>query len=561
VRPLHGSSFWGSRRILKIGVDLDNTLLNYDAAFLQGARELGLIEKGWQGNKSQTKEHVRLIEGGEASWQKLQGQVYGRLIRHARIFDGAYRFLWRCQQRGIQVDIVSHKTEYGHGDTNKVPLREAALDFLSSQGMSAGAASGNLLRHVFFENTREQKIKRILKNEYDWFIDDLTDILEDPLLPPTLGRILMGGSSGPAADDTKICASWTEIGGLLLGAWTEAELLALAESVALTPITKVDLLAGGGNSGLYKVATNSGAKYVLKLYPEGAGHDRLSSEFDSFRLISESLSACIPRPFQKSRALSAAIYQWVEGEAVSCSDSGHIQQALKFVRALHQLRDMQGFKGFQNASAFFASGSAFEGQIRARFNTLLECSTNHPSLSEYLQNELSPTMEKVLDWTRKEWEIEPRYTEPLPRSKQTLSPSDFGFHNSLEQPSGQLCFLDFEYFGWDDPVKLIVDFCFHPGMSLSAEQQRTWVEGAIEIYGDDILDRLHLSWPMIALSWCLILLNEYRDDVWDRRRAANPDKSGQRPEILNAQLARSRALLTKISSNYSYPLLSKLESL
>ena len=231
------------------------------------------------------------------------------------------------------------------------------------------------------------------------------------------------------------------------------------------------------------------------------------------------------------------------------------------MRALHQLREIQSFKDFQNASAFLSSGFGFEEQLRSRFKTLFTGSTTYPDLSKYLQCELSPTLERVLDWTRKEWKIEPRYTEPLPRSKQTLSPSDFGFHNSLEKSSGQLCFLDFEYFGWDDPVKLIVDFCFHPGMNLSTEQKRAWVEGTFEIYGIDILERLRLTWPMVALSWCLILLNEYRDDVWDRRLAANPNKSGQRLEILSAQLSRSRALLTKISSNYSYPLLSKLESL
>ena len=227
-------------------MDLDNTLLNYDAAFLQGAQELGLIEKDWQGNKSQIKSLIQLTAGGEGKWQSLQGQVYGRLIHHAQLFDGAYRFLWRCQNRGIDVEIVSHKTEYGHGDTKKVPLRKVALDFLSRQGVSVGVSPDNLLRRVFFENTREEKIKRILENKYDWFIDDLTEILEDPLLPPALGKILIDGSQRPVAKDIKVCASWTEIGGLLFGAWTEYELLSLAESEALTLSLRLSCLRGEG---------------------------------------------------------------------------------------------------------------------------------------------------------------------------------------------------------------------------------------------------------------------------------------------------------------------------
>ena len=55
---------------------------------------------------------------------------------------------------------------------------------------------------------------------------------------------------------------------------------------------------------------------------------------------------------------------------------------------------------------------------------------------------------------------------------QVLSPSDFGFHNAILKESGDLVFLDFEYFGRDDPVKLMADFIWHPGMKLSNLQKR-----------------------------------------------------------------------------------------
>ena len=38
-----------------------------------------------------------------------------------------------------------------------------------------------------------------------------------------------------------------------------------------------------------------------------------------------------------------------------------------------------------------------------------------------------------------------------------LSPSDFGLHNTISKKN-KLYFFDFEYFGWDDPIKLICDF-------------------------------------------------------------------------------------------------------
>jgi thiamine kinase-like enzyme len=239
---------------------------------------------------------------------------------------------------------------------------------------------------------------------------------------------------------------------------------------------------------------------------------------------------------------------------VNHPDGAHVQQALDFIEALHKLKELPEFKDFQNASAAFDSGFGFEKQLRARINTLMAVAPEHPEMLDYLQNELLPIMEKIIHWSRTEWRIEPGYNELLPRMKQTLSPSDFGFHNAIERSNGKLTFIDFEYFGWDDPVKLIADFDFHPGMEINSKLKQQWYEGAVKIYGQEILDRLRLAWPMIGLSWCLILLNEYRSDIWLRRCAANAEKFTRREEILATQLKRSRELLARINSSYSQPL-------
>jgi len=52
--------------------------------------------------------------------------------------------------------------------------------------------------------------------------------------------------------------------------------------------------------------------------------------------------------------------------------------------------------------------------------------------------------------------------QALPADETCLSPSDFGFHNALVDPSGALSFLDFEYAGRDDPAKPVSDFFCQP---------------------------------------------------------------------------------------------------
>ena len=107
---------------------------------------------------------------------------------------------------------------------------------------------------------------------------------------------------------------------------------------------------------------------------------------------------------------------------------------------------------------------------------------------------------------------------PLPGERRSLCPSDFGFHNALRNATG-LTFLDFEYFGWDDPVKLTCDFLLHPGMRLSDSLKRRFVAAALVIYGADptFARRLSLLYPLFAVRWCLILLNEFLPERWAHR--------------------------------------------
>ncbi|SVD80991.1 uncharacterized protein METZ01_LOCUS433845, partial [marine metagenome] len=151
-------------------------------------------------------------------------------------------------------------------------------------------------------------------------------------------------------------------------------------------------------------------------------------------------------------------------------------------------------------------------------------------------------LEKMLELAKATWPNSD-YDLVINRDQQSLSPSDFGFHNALRKKNGSLVFLDFEYFGWDDPVKLMCDFAFHPGMNLSMGMRKYWFQATLNLYGEKILPRLNSSWPLYGLCWVLILLNEFRSDIWKRRCAANPTVSDSRKELELRQLERSRQLL------------------
>ena len=120
---------------MRLGIDLDNTLICYDEVFLWGAHKFDLVPKDWKGGKRQLRQYLKGQPDGEDAWRNIQRRVYGDWIQRAKLFPGVYRFLWRCQYRGIMVEVISHKSEYGHFDEERVSLRQSARDFLIQAGI------------------------------------------------------------------------------------------------------------------------------------------------------------------------------------------------------------------------------------------------------------------------------------------------------------------------------------------------------------------------------------------------------------------------------------------
>jgi hypothetical protein len=161
---------------LRVGIDFDNTLAGYGKVFRAEAERLGLLPPGFAGDKTAVRDAL-----AEEDWQRLQGQVYGRLMPRAELIAGAEAFLIRCRAEGARAFVVSHKTRYGHFDPARVDLREAARAWMRDQGFfdRLGVAPED----VFFEETREAKVARIATLGLDHFIDDLKEVLDHPAFP------------------------------------------------------------------------------------------------------------------------------------------------------------------------------------------------------------------------------------------------------------------------------------------------------------------------------------------------------------------------------------------
>jgi hypothetical protein len=196
---------------LRIGIDFDNTIISYDQVFCTVAKLGGLISADFVGGKQAVRDRIRLLPDGELTWQRLQGQVYGKRISEAKLIPGVDAFLRRCRSEGCSVSIVSHKTEYGHYDPERINLRGAARTWMRANGLVDGEF-GILPSNVFFEGTRSEKLARIAALSCTHFIDDLEEVLVDPAFPPNVLRILFAEGEKPnVVAPYAVCATWRDI--------------------------------------------------------------------------------------------------------------------------------------------------------------------------------------------------------------------------------------------------------------------------------------------------------------------------------------------------------------
>lgn len=194
-----------------VGIDLDHTIIDYRQAFNKLALEWNLIPSDFKGSKTELREFLKTQENGHTEWMRLQGYIYGKGIHHAQLMPGFIEFVRLCRDKQVKMIIISHKTQYGHFDEDKVDLRLAALNWLKEKEI-LNAAFGFETSDVFFESTKEEKIARIKTMGCTHFIDDLLDIFTHNDFPQNIPKYLLTQDNTLSIkEDISICTHWVEI--------------------------------------------------------------------------------------------------------------------------------------------------------------------------------------------------------------------------------------------------------------------------------------------------------------------------------------------------------------
>ena len=186
------SSTSSTPRTPVVGIDFDNTLVSYDSLIRQVAIERGLIGKNDGGGKRDVRDRIRRLPGGDIEWQKVQGLIYGPRMPEAELMAGAAEFIRECRARRWPLYVVSHKTEFAGYDDTRTNLRDAARQWMASRGFFSPSGLGFSTDDVFFEGTRDAKIRRIEALGCTHFIDDLEEVFLEPTFPLGVKKLLFG---------------------------------------------------------------------------------------------------------------------------------------------------------------------------------------------------------------------------------------------------------------------------------------------------------------------------------------------------------------------------------
>jgi hypothetical protein len=314
------------------------------------------------------------------------------------------------------------------------------------------------------------------------------------------------------------------------------DLSALAARLVGGSVSGVEPVRGGGNNRLFRVRAGE-SSYALKIYAGSASEsrERYAREFAGLTFLWGSGERRIAQPLALDVPAQAALYAWVDGTPTGAAAEADLAAMARFAQTLHELRRDPAAAALTEAREAVFSHANLQEQLAGRLRRLRAVESEHSELGTLLADiEREATRRQAAEGA----------AAALDQAARTLSPSDFGTHNALRTSDG-LVFIDFEYFGWDDPVKLVADVVWHPGMALDEAARQKFLAAAADVYKvePDFFARFDRDAPLYGLRWALIVLGEFLPEVWQRRLAAGA--ADDAPAARARQLAKAAALVER----------------
>ncbi len=310
--------------------------------------------------------------------------------------------------------------------------------------------------------------------------------------------------------------------------------------------------AASGNNRVFAVTAGE-RRYAAKVYFRHPAdkRDRLRAEHAFLTCAVRAGIQCVPKPVACDPVNGIGIYEYIEGRKLEATEinAACIDQAAQFILQLNQKSAHDAGQDLPNASEACFSINEHFAMVDGRISRLGAVQEADPLDREAREFVAVLTARWRLAKAQVLRAAQSAGIDPgAMLTGRCISPSDFGFHNALATRDRGICFIDFEYAGWDDPAKLTGDFFSHPAVAVDAAHFDRFVETAMAYSPQPavLAARARILLPVFQTKWCCIILNEFLSDSAQRRRFADPtrDVAARKRE----QLGKAISLFERIKN-------------
>jgi thiamine kinase-like enzyme len=296
-----------------------------------------------------------------------------------------------------------------------------------------------------------------------------------------------------------------------------------------SPVIRIDEIKAGTCNRLFRFDLDDGRSLLVKFYFVDE-RQRLTREFDALTFLQLNTFGNVPKAYYEDESKGYAVYSFEPGrtklpEELTRSD---LTKMMDFLVKLHSYRPEEVSARFPKAVFACFSFQDYIKNIEYRskqFSIALESSQLSPRTSQFarehdLINLVGSFVEQATEGLSTK-DIQ----SPLNSDLRRLSMVDFGPHNTLFSED-EPCFVDLEYFGWDDPMRDIASFAEHDQLRKLPIGDRVF---ALDYYRDHVqlpeesLNRLPIVLRLVAIEWIGIHMLALTPKKIDLRKFGNPD--------------------------------------
>jgi len=303
-------------------------------------------------------------------------------------------------------------------------------------------------------------------------------------------------------------------------------------------------LRGGINNQVFRCIAG-GHRFVLKGYAahrEGE-RDRFKAEVEFLNYAKAVAPGFVPQLLGSDAASRSLVLESLEGDGFqegTHPSEEDIERAVIFMVCLNTGSDL---------AKQYLNNSAADGFLRLTEHLQnIEQRVSKMSV-DHLPADFRAKAEELIERVRRELDhlqertaqlIAEGYCEDvLDPINRCVSPSDFGFHNAIRTLQG-IKFFDFEFAGWDDPVKAVADFDLQPKVPLSLRERA--LGEALPQWGKGLAERYDVLFPILKLKWACIILAVLIPDRY--AQISEPDDGRPSEQLIWGKLELAQSYLT-----------------